>query len=281
MNEANINAFIEQARRAANGLQYVASQIFYTAALNGVPRYRDPKSLVPHGFRVYSQNEEDGILAEIIRRIGATNRRFVEFGVGDGLENNTLYWLMQGWTGLWIDGNAENITAIRDRCASLIDREQLGVRQAFIDADNIELLLAEAGTPEEPDILSIDIDGNDYWVWRAISAYRPRAVVIEYNAGMGPSADWKQTYDAYWVWQGTRNFGASLKALELLGKEKGYCLVGCSIKGMNAFFVREDLVGNHFQRPFTAEQHYEPPRYHLWFSTGHRKDPAEFASFGA
>ena len=279
MDDPGTAQFFEQQRLTGNSLQYLASQLYYAYALRTEPRYQVPKSLVPHGYRIYSQNDEDGIIAEIMRRIGNVDRRFVEFGVGDGVENNSLGLLMEGWQGTWIDGSAENIGKIKDRCAELIRREQLQVEQAFIDAENVQDIFQSLNVPAEFSLLSVDIDGNDYWMWRALCDYRPKVVVIEYNAGMGPRAEWKQEYDPKWVWQGTRNFGASLKSFELLGREKGYCLVGCSIKGMNAFFVREDLVGERFQEPFTSEFHFEPPRYYLWFSTGHRKDPAEIKSF--
>ena len=117
--------------------------------------------------------------------------------------------------------------------------------------------------PAEFDLLSIDIDGNDYWVWQAVTHYKPRVVVIEYNALYGPSAPWIMEYNAAHCWDGTSCYhGASLKSLETLGAGKGYRLVGCDITGMNAFFVREDLVKNLFEEPFTSENHYETPKYY-------------------
>jgi hypothetical protein len=97
-------------------------------------------------------------------------------------------------------------------------------------------------------------------------------VVIEYNASFGPSIDCKARYDPQWRWGFNRAFGASLKALEILGREKGYSLVGCDIAGTNAFFVRDELVQGLFVEPFTAEFHFESPKYYLWHYPGH--DPS-------
>jgi hypothetical protein len=96
--------------------------------------------------------------------------------------------------------------------------------------------------PVELDVLSIDVDGNDYWIWRALMAYSPRIVVIEYNAHWPADVRWVQPYDPERTWQGTDNFGASLGALRSLGTEKGYRLVHTELTGTNAFFVRSDLA---------------------------------------
>lgn len=277
--DAQIADTLERMLRNDNFLHYVLSYQYHAQALSMSPRHQDSRCLLRSGYRVYSQNEEDGILDEIFRRIGARSRYFVEFGVGDGLENNTLYRLLRGWRGAWIEGDRERAELIAKRTARMRASGALALKHAFITAENIEDLFDELAVPESFDLLSIDIDGNDYWVWRAIEHYAPRVVVIEYNAGFGPSAEWVLRYDPDFTWDGTRNVGASLKSLELLGLEKGYRLVGCNLKGINAFFVRADLVKDQFLAPFTAENHYEPPRYHLWFSTGHRKDPAELDSF--
>ncbi len=124
------------------------------------------------------------------------------------------------------------------------------------------------------DLLSLDIDSNDYHVWKAITAIEPRVVCIEYNAKFRPPVEWIMPRDDGYVWNGTDRMGASLSAMTKLGAEKGYALVGCDIIGANAFFVREDLAKGHFAEPFTAENHYQPPRYYLTygFFSGH---PAE------
>lgn len=228
------------------------------------------------GYQVYSQNDEDGIIEEIFNRIGTTNKSFVEFGAGDGMSSNTTYLLLKDWTGVWIEARPDYIERIKSQFGSLISTKKLRVEQAFITAENIEWLLNEFGVPKEFDLLSIDIDGNDYWVWRAIEKFRPRAVVIEYNALFRPRDKWVMKYNPQHVWDGSSYQGASLKSLEILGEQKGYKLVGCNFIGVNAFFVREDLVGDKFFRPFTAESQYEPPRYYLYRRSGHRRQFREF-----
>ena len=234
-----------------------------TKSLYTNTKYADLKKLNRYEFQVYSQTGEDGILEEIFERIGARNRFFVEFGAGNGLENNTAYLLVKGWSGFWIEADAEASKQIRGAFSAPLAARQLSFRTAFITSENIESMFLEAAVPEEPDLLSIDIDGNDYWVWKAIQAYRPRVVVIEYNALFRENTFWIMKYNPNAVWDKTCYQGASLKSLERLGLSKGYKLVGCNFAGVNAFFVREDLVEDRFLAPYTAENHYEPPRYHL------------------
>lgn len=227
------------------------------------PRYQDPKRLNRYELRVCSQNGEDGIVAEIFRRIGTANRYFVEFGASDGSENNTALLLRQGWSGLWIDADTPAVKRARTSFASEIAAGKLTVLEAFITAENIEDLFRQGKVPEEFDLLTIDIDRNDYHVWEKITHYRPRIAVIEYNSGIPPTMSWVVPYDPKafgWNSFGMGN-GASLKALEELGARKGYSLVGCDLCGANSFFVRDGLVGDHFAAPYTAENHFEPFRY--------------------
>ena len=243
--------------------------------LLGNPRYNG-KKLNRHEFQVFSQGGEDGIIEEIFNRIGTTDRYFVEFGVGNGSESNTIYLLLKDWHGLWIESGEKNVFAIQKDYGSLIDNRQLQVRQDFITAENIEDIFKVASVPESLDLLSIDIDRNDYWVWKAINRYYPRVLVIEYNAVIPPHIEWIVKYEAKTSWDGSSHQGASLKSLEILGARKGYRLVGCSFAGSNAFFVREELVGDKFAEPFTAEHHYEPPRYFITRKLGH---PRRFGDF--
>ena len=214
-------------------------QLMYERAMEA-PRGQEPRRLLKYGFKIYSQHDEDGITEEIFRRIGCMNRFFVEFGVGDGLENGTLYCLLKGWKGVWIDGSAICVDTIEDRLEFLIQSGQLRIRYAFITAENITSHFNDLDVPSEFDLLSIDIDNNDYWVWKAISQYRPRVVAIEYNASYGKTVSCVVPYRPTSTWNYTNYFGASLKALEELGKQKGYCLVGCNYTGVTAFFVRAD-----------------------------------------
>ena len=230
-------------------------------------RLKDKKCLEYHGFKVYSQGEEDGIIEEIFNRVGTTNKIFIEFGVENGLECNSHYLLFKGWRGLWIDGGHEE--EIHERFAPVIANGQLKFLQAFITRENINELFIQGGVTGEIDLLSIDIDGNDYHVWQAINVVRPRVVVIEYNAKFPPNLEWKQAYNKRHMWKGSDWQGASLKAFELLGSRLGYQLVGTNLTGSNAFFVRNDLTKDFFIEPATAENLYNPARYHLRYKNGH------------
>ena len=234
-------------------------------------RAQDPKRLLSHGYKVYSQTDEDGIIHEIFNRIGATNRTFVEFGVAGGLENNSLNLLINGWSGLWIEAHDGQAALIAYRFAAPISENRLKLVHGRVTAENIDALISEAGISGEIDILSIDIDGNDYHVAKAITCINPRLMVMEYNAKFRPPTSWVMAYNPDHVWDETDYFGASLSALEKLFTAKGYSLVGCNISGANAFFVRNDLVGDYFHTPFTAENHYEPARYWIvdGFISGH------------
>jgi hypothetical protein len=197
--------------------------------------------------KVYSQNGEDGVLEAIFEVLGVTNRFFVEFGSDDATENNTAYLLERGWTGLLMD--AEGIS--RNPRAT-VHREQ-------VTAENINALLQKYGVPEAFDLLSIDIDGNDYWVWRRMVC-RPRVVVIEYNAHFPPPERRAIAYDPGFSWSATDYFGASLQALYELGERKGYTLVHCEQTGVNAFFVSRDLLPRGFV-PRAPAEIYRPPNY--------------------
>jgi hypothetical protein len=231
-------------------------------------RIKDPRRLEHFGCQIYSQNEEDGIIAEIFRRIGTTNRRFVEFGCGDGTENNTRLLLDQGWCGLWIDGDKSNIAKAKHLLAERIFAGCLEVLNAFITCENINHLIGNCGGYSgEIDLLVIDIDGNDAHVWRAINAINPRVVCIEYNASCGPRRSWVMPYDPTFQYHfNVRNpSGASIKLLERWARQQKYILVGCNLIGVNAFFVRDDIVGDHFTNISVAE-FFHPPRYRLRYA---------------
>lgn len=199
--------------------------------------------------KIFSQNGEDGIIAGIFAKICSTNKFFVEFGVGGGNECNTRYLLQFcRWQGLMMD-------AARGR--------NRHVKHEFINAENINSLLEKYHVPFEFDLLAIDIDGNDYWVWKALdNKYRPRVVVIEYNAKYEPPDSVAIEYDAHFQWDQTDYFGASLSALAKLAMAKGYTLVGCDSQGVNAFFVNAADARNHFQTR-SVEELYRPPKFGL------------------
>lgn len=236
-----------------------------------------PKGVSGYGYKVFSQSDEDGIVNQIFNRIGLTNRVFVEFGVGDGLENNTAALLFDGWSGLWIEGSREYCHQIVSHMSNLIDAGRLTVVNEFIYPDNIDKLISSNLQACEIDLLSVDIDGNDVHVVQAIKCINPRVIVVEYNAKFGPSIDFCMKYDRKHVWRKSDNFGGSLKCYEKLMTKRGYSLVGCNVVGTNAFFVRNDLLGELFDEPYVSEHHFEPARYELVnLPAGH---PASYNTF--
>jgi len=257
-----------EVRAATNNMNTAQVIRLLDFELAGNPRYNDERRLLKYGFQVCSQNAEDGMIHEIFRRIGTTNRVFAEIGISDGTENNTAFLLSRGWKGFWIDGE----DTFRRILAARPDLQGDCIKSivSFVTRENVAELFAELGVPDEFDLLSLDIDQNTYYAWEGLTKYRPRAVVVEYNALLPADVDWKVHYESNRVWNGTSNFGASLKAFELLGRQLGYELVGCDFIGVNAFFVRSDLVADRFAPPFTSENHYEPPRYALSHRRGHR-----------
>jgi hypothetical protein len=189
--------------------------------------------------RVYSQNGEDGIIQELLRRVGVKHRYFVEFGVETGVECNCA-WLAheQNWSGLFLEQSPELFHQLQANFESL---PGVRCRQAVVSSSNIEEILAAEKVPVDFDLLSIDIDGNDYWVWKAIQHWQPRVVVIEYNADYPPPIRWVMKENLEHRWDGTNYQGASLTSLANLGRAKGYTLVATESCGINAFFVRNDL----------------------------------------
>jgi hypothetical protein len=164
---------------------------------------------------------------------------------------------------MWMEASKNYLEMANYHFRKFIAEGQLKTAYEFITAENINKAIASNMHPEmgkEIDFLSIDIDGNDYWVWQALECINPRVVVVEYNCYFAPPIAIAQSYDPIKVYGGTSYYGASLEALVRLSHRKGYNLVGCSIVGDNAFFVRKDLCGDKFHSPFTASEHYQPGR---------------------
>jgi|GEM_PF-428021 len=247
-------------------MRTVADMLFDIALASG--RYADPRALARFDNRTYSQNGEDGVIAEIFRRIGVQSRYFVEFGVEDGRQNNTRLLLEQGWRGLWIDGNADAVASASEIFAAYIASGALRIVAATITVANVSALLDAAEVPASIDFLSLDVDHNTSHIWRALNR-RTRVACIEYAASLPASAPLEVPYDPTATWDGSNWFGASLKTLELIGASKGMHLVGCELTGVNAFFVAAEDTHDRFLPPFTAEAHHEPPRYQANGSRGH------------
>ena len=269
---------IQSTRQAVQSIEWRSRLVETTSLMQCISslecsdtRYSDPIRLLKYGAQYCSQNLEDGMIAEIFRRIGTTSRTFLEIGVGDGGENNTAALLTQGWAGWWVDGDETCIMAIKARLLPMkVLASRLCVVHSFVSPENICSLLAKYGVPSEVDLFSLDIDLNTFHIWSALETFKPRVVVVEYNAAIPPNTHWVHPFDPDANWDYTQAFGASLKAYENLGRKFGYALVGCDLTGVNAFFVRSDLVGDKFKSPFSAENHFEPARYGLSFRWGHR-----------
>jgi hypothetical protein len=178
----------------------------------------------------YSQHGEDGILRAIFYKIGVTDKFCVEFGVGDGSESCTrLLVEKEGWRSLWLDSASQ---------------AKSNIMEELLTPENINQVFRKYDVPSKFDLLSIDVDYNTYWLWKAIINYVPRVVVVEYNGFIPPHLSWVVEYSPTQVWDGSQYFGASLLALARLGNSKGYTLIGCDSSGTNAFFVRDELAGN-------------------------------------
>jgi len=209
-------------------------------------------------FQIFSQWGEDGIIQFLLKNVHISNRTFVEFGVENYQEANTR-WLVEGhnWSGLIIEGNKKMVEEIKTD--PIYWKYNLKAVCSFISAENINQLIKSNGFSDQIGLLSIDIDGVDYWVWRAITCIRPCLVVVEYNSLFGPQKSVTVPYDpnfmrqkAHFSWS---YYGASLSALVGLGKTKGYAFVGSNTAGNNAFFVRRDLLKPPL-RELTASEGY-------------------------
>lgn len=205
----------------------------------------EPTDLSECEFRVFSQFGDDGIIQYLIRRVPIANRFFVEFGVEDYSESNTRFLLTNdNWSGLVMDGSDRNMRRLRH--APYFWRHDLQAVATFVTAENINGLLSSC--PSDIGLLHIDIDGMDYWVWKAldVSRLRPAIVILEYNSVFGPeraiTVPYSASFDRTTAHHSNLYEGASLRALDLLSQEKGYVLVGSNSAGNNAYFVRRELA---------------------------------------
>lgn len=184
--------------------------------------------------KVYSQNGEDGILEHIFNTIGTTNKVAVEFGVsagGGGIETNTRLLLEKGWKTYWLD--IEDATNIPDNCV---------FSKTFLTADNICNVFENLNVPKEFDLLSIDVDGNDYHLREALGRYSPRVYIIEYNGSIPPDIPYVMPRNDNYMWKlWQTNFGASLLSYTEQATRLGYDLVYCDSRGVNAFYIKSNL----------------------------------------
>ena len=202
-----------------------------------------PFDFAAHARRLTSQSGEDGILAAIFDAVGETDRRAVEVACGGNGGNAGGLIIERSFSGLLVDGDA----ALVERAARRFARYPVRVMRAWVTRESIDALLAEHGITGEIDYFGLDLDGNDYWVWEAMTAVRPRVVVTEYNAALGPDRAVTIAYNPAHRWRKGKGpkviyWGASLPALASLGARKGYRLIAVEPNGVNAFWLREDVA---------------------------------------
>ncbi len=198
-------------------------------------------------FKIFSQWGDDGIIQYLVSRIDVENDTFIEFGCADYRESNTRFLLLNdNWRGLVMDSSPENIRAIQSDWYYW--RHDLTAKQAFITAENVNGLIAEEAMEGGVGILHIDVDGNDYWIWRAIDVVMPEIVIVEYNSLFGPeraiTVPYHPDFDRHRAHHSGLFAGSSLAALCDLAQQKDYGFVGSNSAGNNAYFVRNDKIGD-------------------------------------
>jgi hypothetical protein len=225
-----------------------------------------------YGNKVFSQTDEDGITFEIIKRLGIQHGVFAEFGVGTGLENNTILLASLGWSGFWVGGEKLAYTLAPTPYGEKMDFSYL---QEFITTDNI-VALAKRGLQSIAeialDVISLDLDGNDYYFVEELlkSRFSPKLFMVEYNSKFMPPIRWKIQYDPQHRWGGDDYFGASLMEFADLFEEHGYFLACCnSASGSNAFFVQAKFRDAFRDVPEDVHLLWSPPRYNKIRNYGH------------
>lgn len=228
------------------------------AARAPLPRLQDAE------FKVFSQFGEDGVLQYLVGETGiqAHEAAFVEFGVQNYVESCTRFLLQNNhWRGLVIDGSPEYMSYVRNQ--DIYWRHDITAVDAWIDRDNINELIGNAGFTGDIGVLVVDIDGNDYWVWERIEVVSPVIVVVEWNSVFGPdhaiSVPYDPAFDRTRAHYSNLFWGASVAAFEHLGKKKGYSLLGSNLAGNNLFFVRNDRLGR--LQPVTAKEGHVVSRF--------------------
>lgn len=227
------------------------------AGLSLLDSKKDIENINDNELKIFSQFGEDGIIDFLVKKLDLKIKTFIEFGVEDYEESNTKFLLeARNWKGLVIDSSKKFINIIKKK--DFYWRNNLIAINAFITVENINDLIKKNFHHEDVGLMSLDIDGNDYWVWKSIEICNPAIVVIEYNARFGArksvTIPYKKKFDRITEHYSSIYFGASLTALYKLGKKKGYSLVGTNSNGNNSFFVRNDLLKNNNIKTFKPEQ---------------------------
>jgi hypothetical protein len=198
-------------------------------------------------FSIFSQWGDDGIIQWLVHSIDFPHHTFIEFGVEDFRESNTRFLMINNnWSGLVMDGSDRNIKAIKS--SEYFWKYDLSAQSAFITKENINGILALYDFQKDVGILHIDIDGNDYWIWKEISVISPIVVIIEYNSVFGNERSitipYEPSFNRSEAHSSNLFAGASLPALYDLAKSRGYVFIGCNSAGNNAYFVRKDKIND-------------------------------------
>lgn len=214
-------------------------------------------------FGVFSQFGDDGIIQWLVNVLEFPHKTFVEFGVGNFRESNTRFLMMNNnWSGLVMDGSESNVAQIIN--SEYFWKYELSAKAEFIDTDNINHLLASSQLGKEIGILHVDLDGNDYWIWKEINVISPIVVILEYNSVFGIdraiTIPYNKGFDRTMAHYSTLYWGASLRALHQLSADKGYSFIGCNSAGNNAYFVRIDKLNDNV-RESSLENGYVLSKY--------------------
>lgn len=224
-----------------------------------------PDSIALCGHKVYSQTDEDGIIEEIFKRI-PNDKRFLEIGIQTGIECNSLFLLLQGWKGTWVEGDTNYCKRIAKDLNGTSFKNKLFVENVFVDKENINDIFNRSNdffSSTEIDFFSLDIDGNDYHIMEQLlsNSFFPKVVCVEYNAKFRPPLKFKVKYNKSIVWDGTDYQGCTLQSYVDLFAAFNYTLICCNIPGHNAFFIRNEFVPSF--KIYTTEELYQPNRYYL------------------
>lgn len=214
--------------------------------LHDAARAANPDDPAAAGYKVYSQTDEDGVIADIFHRIGAGST-FLEIGVQTGIECNSLLLLLKGWRGAWVEGSDGYCRTIRDTLGGDAFSNRFTLINSFVTRGNIRALYDQSRAfleVEEIDFFSLDIDGNDLHVMETLldAGARPGIVCVEYHGKFPPPVRVTIRYADDHVWDETDYMGTSLQSFVDLFERFGYRLVTCNVSGINAFFAREDLA---------------------------------------
>lgn len=218
------------------------------------------------GYKVFSQNDEDGIIRELCRRLELADAgTFLEIGVGDGSENNTLNLLVHGWQGIWLGGEPLAYAHLSER---------LTFEQCWITRDNVVDIVNRKRNErsfETFDLLSLDIDGNDWHIAQCVleAGIAPKVFIVEYNGTFDAHGEWVMPYNQAHTWDGSAYFSASLASFQHLFYRHGYFLAACNVTGANAFFVKNDFRSEFQDIPDDWRAIHMPANYLPYPYLGH------------